>query len=92
MQWGTDRFANNGFNGTRSVIDVSGDGIRNNGLASPLGRDYALNNDIDTINGIVIGGSSGVFSYYVNSVIGGTNAFAMQVNIFHSLVEQLTGN
>jgi len=82
LQWGTDRFVNNGFDGTRSVIDVSGDGVRNNGLTNPLGRDYALANGIDTINGIVIGGNPGVFSYYVNSVIGGTNAFATQVNSF----------
>lgn len=81
LAFGTNLFANNGFEGTRSVIDVSGDG-RDNNSGSFNGKNYALTHGIDTINGIVIGNSSSVFSYYNSSVIGGTNAFSMQVNSF----------
>jgi hypothetical protein len=82
LEYATDLFVDNDFEGTTSVIDVSGDGARNAGLTGTAGRDYALINGIDTINGIVIGSSSSVLAYYQNNVIGGPNAFAMQVNNF----------
>ena len=89
LQWGTGRFVNNGFEGTRSVIDVSGDGVRNSGLNGTVGRDYALSHGIDTINGIVIGGGNSVFGYYNSNVVGGTNAFSMQVNSFGQFGEAI---
>ena len=65
----------NGFEAARQVIDISGDGVRNEGLTGTSGRDAALTNGYDTINGLVVGGDANVISYYNNSVIGGTNAF-----------------
>jgi len=84
LKFGADSVAGNNFDGTRKVIDVSGDGENYPGLAGTQdpGRTYALNHDIDTINGIVIGGDSSVFDYYNDQVVGGTNAFSMQVNSF----------
>ncbi len=81
LRYSTDLFAN-AYEGTRSVIDISGDGVDNDSPAGLDGKNYALTNGVNTINGIVIGNSGSVLSYYNNSVIGGTNAFSMQVNSF----------
>lgn len=70
------------FEGTRRVIDVSGDGATNTGAMSSTGRDYALAHGVDTINGIVIGGSRFVFDHYADHVIGGSDAFVMAVDSF----------
>jgi len=69
--FGTD----NGYEGTRLVIDVSGDGSRNSGDDTSDARDAALGGDIDAINGIVIGGGAPVEDFYQNNVVGGTNSF-----------------
>jgi hypothetical protein len=75
--------SNNGFDGARKIIDISGDGINNNGTASNIARDKLLNkNIVDTINGIVITSSNSVLNHYQTQVIGGDNAFAMQANSF----------
>lgn len=59
-------FATNGYSAPRQVIDVSGDG---SGGATGAARDAALAAGIDTINGIVIGGSVSVRETYENFVI-----------------------
>jgi len=82
-------FANSGYDGTRQVIDVSGDGSNNDGTSSSAGRAAALASGTDTINGIVIGSSSSVFSHYQTDVIGGTDAFAMQVNDFSGFAKAI---
>lgn len=81
LQYGADQFSNS-FEGSRNVIDISGDGVSNSGLWASSGRNYALANGIDTINGMAIGGHQYVYNYYNNRVIGGTNAFVMAVNDF----------
>jgi len=81
LTFGTNLF-DNSFEGTRNVIDVSGDGSNNESTTSIIGRNYALNNGVDTINGIVIGGDISVYNHYVDEVIGGTNAFALAVDSF----------
>ncbi|MGB7405963.1 MAG: DUF1194 domain-containing protein [Pacificimonas sp.] len=76
-------FSGNGFEGTRNVIDVSGDGTNNSGGAPSTARDFALANGIDTINGITINGATnGLLTYYENNVIGGQNAFAINAASF----------
>ncbi|MEO0687819.1 MAG: DUF1194 domain-containing protein [Cyanobacteria bacterium J06649_11] len=77
---------NNQFDGERQVIDVSGDGIGSASNTSSA-RDNALNNGIEAINGIVIGGSPSVKSFYENNLIGGINgdgtpAFVMEADSF----------
>lgn len=82
MNFGAPLFFTNLFEGTRLVMDVSGDGGQNSGLSGTVGRDAALNAGIDTINGLVIGGSLSVFNYYQSNVIGGTNAFLTTASSF----------
>jgi hypothetical protein len=73
ITFATPGFTSNQFDGARQVIDVSGDGGQNSGLNTGNARDNALNNGIDAINGIVIGGSPFVKAFYENNVIGGVN-------------------
>lgn len=70
LDFGSTLFADNGFNGTRNVVDISGDGYSTGylydyyygeGTADGMGitdtaeaRDRMLDNGIDTINGITI--------------------------------------
>ena len=65
---GTD----NGFESLRQVMDVSGDGARNEGLTGTQGRDAALAAGVDTINGIYIAGEGGLDAYYNNFVKANT--------------------
>jgi len=85
----------NGFEILRQVIDVSGDGTANDGIASVTGRNNALAAGVDVINGLVIGGSSGVLSHYQSDVIGGTNgngspAFALTASTFSDFETAIT--
>jgi len=73
--------ASNGFESLRQVIDVSGDGVCNDGTCgTAFGRDYALGLGVDTINGLAIGGTT-ILNYYTSSVIGG-GGFAIGVSDF----------
>jgi hypothetical protein len=58
------------FTGAKNIIDISGDGSGESGTA---GRTAALG-VVDTINGLVIGGSTSVANYYTNNIVGGTDA------------------
>ena len=63
--------ASNGYESVRQVMDVSGDGECNNGNCSvAYGRDYALGQGVDTINGLAIGPMA-ITNYYNSSVKGG---------------------
>ena len=73
IDFATPLFRTNQFDGARQVIDVSGDGRENSGLDTATARDNALNDGIDAINGIVIGGNPSVRSFYENELIGGVN-------------------
>jgi hypothetical protein len=68
-------FPGSGFEATRRVIDVSGDGANNRGPAAEPARDIAVAAGI-TINGLpILGAEPFVDRYYRNSVIGGPDAF-----------------
>lgn len=77
-------FDNNGFVGTRRVVDISGDGPNNWGELVTAARDRAIAAGI-TINGLpILDTGAGPFSrfniadldlYYRDCVIGGTGAF-----------------
>ncbi len=75
LTFGSGLFDNNGFEADRWVIDISGDGANNTGTSSSDGRTTALNAGVDTINGIIIEGETGLFNHYNTQVIGGTGAF-----------------
>lgn len=68
----------NGFDGMRRVIDISGDGTDNAGGLPLIQRQRALSAGI-TINGIVIPNEMGVEAYYEHNVIGGSGAFLIVV-------------
>jgi hypothetical protein len=80
------------FEGTRRVIDVSGDGVNNSGLAVEQVRDRLVAQGI-TINGLPIMNDRPTFGrpspmpldqYYRESVIGGDGAFLIAAEDFTS--------
>ncbi|RTL96836.1 MAG: DUF1194 domain-containing protein [Hyphomicrobiales bacterium] len=88
LTFGSDLFAESGFQGTKRVIDVSGDGPNNQGAPVNLTRDEVVRQGI-TVNGLPLmtrGGFSGAFEvdnldrYYSDCVIGGPGAFMIPVN------------
>lgn len=66
---------------TRRVIDVSGDGMSNEGF-EPRGMRPALRAAGITVNALVIegGGTDGLTAYFRSEVIAGPNAFAVTAN------------
>jgi len=91
IDFGATLFKDNGFEGTRQVIDVSGDGPNNWGDLVIHARDRALEKGI-TINGLpILDQSTGPFSrynipnldlYYRDCVIGGPAAFIVVAEDF----------
>jgi hypothetical protein len=75
-------FDNNGFEGNRLVIDVSGDGEQNEGANTAAARDAAVTGGI-IINGLAIGGTT-LLNWYTANVIGGPGSFAIQAATFES--------
>jgi hypothetical protein len=80
-------FDGSGYRGIRRVIDVSGDGVNNNGMPVTLVRDEVLAKGI-TINGLPImlnrqnfgGMDIGELDiYYEDCVIGGPGAFVVSI-------------
>jgi hypothetical protein len=93
-------FDNNGYEGLRLVIDVSGDGSQNEGANTSLARNNALTAGIDAINGLpILGSEGGLENWYNNNIKGGANAFVIAANGFdvfataieQKLVKEITG-
>lgn len=82
LNFATPRFATNGFDGFRKVIDISSDGENNDGPAVAPARANALAN-VDAINALTIGDAS-LLAYYTNNVIGGDGSFALQAPTFEA--------
>jgi hypothetical protein len=85
-------FDGNGIEGTRRVIDVSGDGPNNSGARSETARDAAVAKGV-TINGLAIVNDrpsrppfpeEPVDRHYARAVIGGPGAFMMTVAGFET--------
>lgn len=85
IHYSADLIERNGYEGTRKVIDVSGDGPQRNGRPLELVRQTTLLKGI-TINALVVisegGGYPGprgepLTEHYANDVIGGPGAFMM---------------
>ncbi|MGG5888347.1 DUF1194 domain-containing protein [Falsiroseomonas sp. HC035] len=72
--------ADNGFEGARNVIDVSGDGT-SSASATAAARDAAVALGY-TINGLPIGGPESLNTFYATNVIGGPGAFSLPANSF----------
>ena len=89
ISYGYPTFQNNGFDGTQNVIDVSGDGTNNSGISPSQARALALNNGINTINGIVITESQSVQDQYMDDVIGGDDAFMLATSDFQTFEQAI---
>jgi hypothetical protein len=83
-----------GYEGTRKVIDVSGDGVNNSGRPASMARDEAMAQGI-TINGLVIMNDKPnpgfvqrpqppLDEFYRDNVIGGPGAFLVSIDDFES--------
>lgn len=79
---GVAEIEGNGFEGTRRVIDISGDGPNNRGPSVTGARDFAVGRGI-TINGLpILEDDDGLEGYYRNFVIGGPGAFVHPAQSF----------
>jgi len=88
MSWGAGLFGtetggtSNGYESLRQVMDVSGDGSRNDGLTGTAGRDAAIAAGVDTINGLaILGSEAGLENYYRDFVKAG-GGFVIVANDF----------
>jgi hypothetical protein len=88
LDFGADLFAESQFQGTKRVIDISGDGPNNQGAPVETVREAVVKQGI-TINGLPLmttGGFSSAYDvtnldqYYTDCVIGGPGAFMIPVN------------
>jgi hypothetical protein len=82
------------WQGTRRVIDISGDGVNNSGRDPLAARDAAVEEGI-IINGLPIlkdspiPGTLPLDEYYRENVIGGPGAFVIPAGDFHSFAQSL---
>ena len=77
-------FDDNGFEGARRVIDISGDGPTNKGRPASWARDEVVRQGI-TINGLpIIDEYFGLHVFFLDHVIGGPGAFAIPARDFAS--------
>ncbi|MEP3346567.1 MAG: DUF1194 domain-containing protein [Litoreibacter sp.] len=73
----------------RRVIDVSGDGVSNEGVPPERLRAAALREGV-TINGLAIEGAEGdLLEYYRANLISGPASFAMQATSFEDYPERI---
>jgi hypothetical protein len=96
IDYGIRLLQNNAYSGTRSVIDISGDGPNNSGRPAPAARDAAVAAGI-TINGLpILNGRPNRFGfpqledldqYYVDCVIGGPGAFVTVAEGFDTFAD-----
>jgi hypothetical protein len=99
---GVQLLAESGFNATRRVIDVCGDGTNNAGRDSAAARDDAVAAGI-TINGLAIINDhpvswtfahvqppGGLANYYRENVAGGPGNFVLEVHDFANFGEAMT--
>jgi hypothetical protein len=73
-------FSVSGVTSKRRAIDISSDGVNNDGLPTPFARDLVVGQGI-TINGlpILITSYAGLDLYFEENVIGGPGAFVIPV-------------
>jgi hypothetical protein len=88
MMFGSTLFGNNGYEGLRLVMDVSGDGADNDtsdcntSANARCGSDAAVAAGVNAINGLPILGETGLLTYYQNNVQSGVGSFTLAANGF----------
>ena len=84
-------FKDSGVEPIRMVIDVSGDGVNNNGRPVTAARDDAVAAGV-TINGLpILNEDPSLDGYYQENVIGGPGAFKIPVQDFQTFSQALLG-
>jgi hypothetical protein len=81
-------FNNNGFEGTRRVIDVSGDGAQNTG-ANTFNAATAAYNLGFTINGLPILGEAGLQAWYQGNIVTPGGGFLEVANNFNDFSDAI---
>ena len=82
LQFSSDLFSDNGFEGRRRVIDISGDGRNNSGRPPAPTRDLVVASGI-VVNGLaILDGDALLGAYYVENVAGGTASFVVVADSF----------
>lgn len=83
INFGVPLFTNN-YEGTNLVMDVSGDGVQNEGADTATASANAIIAGISRINGVAIGATIGdsLYDFYNNSVRAGTNSFVLTSSDF----------
>lgn len=77
LRFSTRLLASAPYQGMRQVIDVSGDGRTNQGIATQTGRDEAVAAGV-TVNGLaILNEEPGLDLYYRDTVVGGPGAFVL---------------
>ena len=81
--YGVESILGNVYDGTRSVIDISGDGPDRDGMDALDGREYAVAKRI-TVNGLPILAfeGDGLAEFFRDNVIGGPGAFYISASGF----------
>ena len=81
--YGAESILGNAYDGTRHVVDISGDGPDKNGMYAIDGRDYAVAKRI-TVNGLPILAfkGDGLDEFFRDNVIGGPGAFYIAASGF----------
>lgn len=89
LDFASQQFAGNGFVSARRVIDISSDGVQNQGRRIDLAREATLARDV-TINALVIlNEMPDLQEYFGERVIGGFGAFVMAANDYPDYPEAI---
>ncbi len=98
IQYSVPLFTQNAYQGTRRVIDISGDGPNNRGIPVTIARDAAIKTGI-VINGLPIVNDRpqpfgtrqipNLDKYFENCVIGGVGAFMVVAESFNDFARAI---
>lgn len=105
LNFGAPLFTDNGYDGARLVIDVSGDGSQNDGDNTVAARNAALagsvtQDAVDVINGLpILGSEANLDTWYAANIQGGSGSFTLAASSFatfqtaieRKLVAEITG-
>ena len=89
LRFAHEQLASDSFQGTRQIIDLSGDGMTNAGGDPDPVRDAAALAGI-TINGLaILNESPSLDRYYADHVIGGPDAFVVAAKDYHDFAHAI---
>lgn len=88
IEFAIPSFSNNDYEGQRWVIDVSGDGVRREGISTQVARDNALAAGVSAINGLPIlvdPDEPFLEQWYEDNIQGGKDSFTIAANGFDDM-------